>query len=102
MAEITGEAAALMRRAEARGNARAARAVPVDYPALNAMVRRQRARLTRATRSGEPNAVVLACRDAVVEWNRPGSMWPDDWSRWQRALDDATGSLGAVRLEDLA
>jgi hypothetical protein len=29
-------------------------------------------------------------------------MWPDDWSRWQRALDDATGSLGAVRLEDLA
>jgi hypothetical protein len=102
MAEITGEAAALMRRAEARGNARAARAVPVDYQALNAMVRRQRARLTRATRSGNPNAVVLACRDAVVEWNRPGSMWPDDWSRWQRALDDATGSLGAVRLEDLA
>ena len=102
MAEITGEAAALMRRAEARGNARAARAVPVDYQALNAMVRRQRARLTRATRSGNPNAVVLACRDAVVEWNRPGSMWPDDWSRWQRALDDATGSLVAVRLEDLA
>ncbi len=102
MAEITGEAAALVRRAEARGSARAARAVPVDYRALDAMVRRQRARLTRATRSGDTNAVVLACRDAVAEWNRPGSMWPDDWSRWQIALDDATGSLGRVRLEDLA
>jgi hypothetical protein len=102
MAEITGEAAALVCRAEARGSARAARAVPVDYRALDAMVRRQRARLTRAMRSGDPNAVVLACRDAVAEWNRPGSMWPDDWSRWQRALDDATGSLGAVQLEDLA
>ena len=102
MGKLSGEAAELVRRAEARGDAREARTVPVDYQALNAMVRRQRARLTRATRSGNPNAVVLACRDAVVEWNRPGSMWPDDWSRWQRALDDATGSLGAVRLEDLA
>jgi hypothetical protein len=23
----------------------------------------------------------------VEEWNAPGSYWPDDWSRWQRAAD---------------
>lgn len=75
---------------------------PVDYAALNAMVRRQRAALTRAVRSGDPDKVVLACRDAVTAWNAPGGMWPDDWSRWQRALDDIFPVFHAPLLEDLA
>ena len=95
-AELLVEAAAQIaqRREEAR--------VPVDYAALNAMVRRQRAALTRAVRSGDPGKVVLACRDAVAAWNAPGSMWPDNWSRWQGALDDIFPVFRAPLLKDLA
>ena len=96
------EAERLIVRAHARADRRAQATVRVDYEALNRMVRRQRAALTRAVNSGEPERVVLACRDAVAEWNRPGSMWPDDWSRWQRALDDVLPLHQQVSLEDLS
>jgi len=46
--------------------------------------------------------VVLACRDAVTSWDAPGAMWPDDWSRWQRALDDVFPVFAAPRIDDLA
>lgn len=59
----------------------------------------QKSALTRAVNSGDPNKVLAACRKAVAEWNE--NYWPDDWSRWQRALDDAFGLRGAPRLEDL-
>ncbi|MGH8572438.1 MAG: hypothetical protein ACREX8_07680, partial [Gammaproteobacteria bacterium] len=72
-------------RAERRDRAR----VPVDYDVLDRMVKRQRAALTLAVKSGDAEKVVMAAREAVREWNEPGSMWPDDWSRWQRAVDDA-------------
>lgn len=49
----------------------------------------QKAALTRAIRSGSLEKVENACRKAVAEWNAAGGYWPDDWSRWQRALDDA-------------
>lgn len=75
--------------------------VRVDYAALNKMVKRQRAALTRAENSGDPDKVVIACRNAVREWRKPGAMWPDDWSRWQRALDDALGVFNSVQLESL-
>jgi len=29
-------------------------------------------------------------------------MWPDDWSRWQRALDDVFPVFAAPRIDDLA
>jgi hypothetical protein len=48
-----------------------------------------RAALTRAINSKSPGKVYSACVEAVVQWNRPGNYWPDDWSRWQRALNDA-------------
>jgi hypothetical protein len=74
----------------------------VDCQALNPMVRRQRAALGRAVRSGDVDQVVLACRDAVAEWDQAaGAMWPDDWSRWQRALDDALPYNAGVDLADL-
>ncbi len=94
------EAERLIARAHARADRRARATTRVDYDALNRMVRRQRAALTRAVKSGEPEQVVLACRDAVAEWNR--SMWPDDWSRWQRALDDLLAPHQQVSLADLA
>ena len=73
-----------------------------DYKAVNQMVRRQRAALTRARNSGDPEQVILACRDALREWNTPGSMWPDDWGSWQRALDDVLPLCQQVSLGDLA
>lgn len=61
----------------------------------------QRAALTRAVNSGDPARIIGTCTSAVLEWN--ATYWPDDWSRWQRALDDM-GPLGQwhrVTLEDL-
>jgi hypothetical protein len=59
-----------------------------------------KANLTRAIRSGDPDKVVEACTVAVRNWQ--GSAWPDDWSRWQRALDDALGWPNTLTLDDLA
>ena len=95
LAEVLGQA---RERAARRDAAR----VPVDYDALNRMVKRQRGALARAIKSGEPERVVMAARAAVREWNEPGSMWPDDWSRWQRAVDDALPWTEHVDIADLA
>jgi hypothetical protein len=46
-----------------------------------------KAALTRAEKKGY-NAVLATCRTAVARWNVWGA-WPDNWSNWQRALDDA-------------
>lgn len=89
-------------RARQRSDLRAAATPRVDYRALNRMVRRQSAALTRAVNSGDPERVVIACRDAVREWNQPGCMWPDDWGLWQRALDDVLPFRQQVSLADLA
>jgi len=63
----------------------------------------QKAALTRAINKSatDPMAVLNACRKAVREWG--ADAWPDDWSRWQRALDDNNAKYRAtyVRLEDL-
>ena len=65
----------------------------------------QKAALTRAKNSGDPEKVVLACQKAVREWNADhpcAGAWPDHWSSWQRALDDALGYGRSVELSDLA
>lgn len=95
------EANTILARAHAREALRAKAQVPVDYKALNVMVKRQRAALTRAIHSGDKAKVVLACRNAVSEWDKPGAMWPDDWASWQRALDDVLGWGQSVDLRDL-
>lgn len=46
----------------------------------------QKAALTRALKTGDTTRVVEECRRVKTEWEETG--WPDDWSRWQRALDD--------------
>jgi len=59
----------------------------------------QKAALTRAIKSSDPMAVLNACRKAKQEWDAAGGAWPDDWSRWQRALDDNAVNYRAIRLE---
>jgi hypothetical protein len=96
------DAREILAQAQAVADRRQQAYVPPDYAALNVMVKRQRAALTRAINSGDKDRIVLACRDAVREWNTtPGAIWPDDWSRWQRALDDCLGWRSSVQLEDL-
>ncbi len=54
----------------------------------------QKAALTRAQtafrRTGDAAPLRAAVEKAVAQWNADGP-WPDDWARWQRALDDALG-----------
>lgn len=95
------EADEILARARAREDAREAAHVPIDYAAANKEFRRQKAALTRAINSGDRDKVLIACRNAVREWDQPGRAWPDDWSRWQIALDDMFPVFQGPRLEDL-
>ncbi len=95
------EAQELVTRARERAATREQARPRVDYTALNRMVRRQRAALTRAINSRDPEKVILAARDAMREWNQPGAMWPDDWSRWQRAVNDAVPLGDCIDIRDL-
>lgn len=72
----------------------------IDYPRMQRRHRVHKAALTRAINSGEPRKVEDACRAAVREWDEIGA-WPDDWSRWQRALDDAYPFPEFTTLESL-
>ena len=75
----------------------------IDYKAANTKFRTQKAALTRAVNSGDPDKVEEACKKAVKEWDSApfNGAWPDDWSRWQRALDDSRPWHMSIRLEDL-
>lgn len=70
-----------------------------DYPKLAAQHKKQKAALTRAVNRKDKEAVLTACRNAVAEWDAPDAYWPDDWSRWQRALSDICGF--GFNLDDL-
>lgn len=63
--------------------------------------RRQKGALTRAQNSGDPWKVIAACVKVADEWH--GLAWPDDWHRWNIALQDACYALRipCTRLEDL-
>lgn len=93
----------ILDRAHARSDARMAAYTPPDYKGVNREFKRQKAALTRAVNSGDPEKVVLACTKAVREWREApfNGAWPDDWSRWQRALDDALPFRQRIELEDL-
>lgn len=61
--------------------------MPINYELMKQIHPKQKAALTRAIKKGYPE-VLSACKTAVGEWETVGA-WPDDWSRWQRALGDA-------------
>jgi hypothetical protein len=74
----------------------------IDYERMKRVYPKQKAALTQAQKRSYSD-VLAACRKAVQEWEEIGA-WPDNWSRWQRALDDAAfkaGVLNPSRLEDL-
>jgi hypothetical protein len=82
----------------ARSDARPTRSI--DYARMNKILPVQKAALTRAVKTGDPEKVAAACKKAIAEWNEIGA-WPDDWAHWQRALDDVLPWHRQVALEDL-
>lgn len=61
--------------------------MPIDYALAKVEGPKLKAELTRAEKKGFA-AVLVACKHAVSRWEVWGA-WPDAWSNWQRALDDA-------------
>ena len=60
----------------------------------------QKAALTRAVKTRNPERIATVCRAAVREWDAIGA-WPDDWHRWQAALNDALPYWQSIDLRDL-
>jgi hypothetical protein len=82
-------------RAAARGGPRR-----IDYERMNRVHPKQLAALTRAKKSGDPERIAVVCKAAIIEWNEIGA-WPDDWHRWQVALDDSLHWSQHIDLRDL-
>jgi hypothetical protein len=94
-------ASAILDAAERRAAARDRAHVPIDYPAAQKEHKRHMRALTVAINSKDPDKVVLACASAVADWDKSGRAWPDNWSRWQCALDDSRPWNQSVQLDDL-
>jgi hypothetical protein len=60
----------------------------IDYAKMQREFPKQKRALTLALKSGDYAKVVATTRKTITEWNETGG-WPDDWSHWQRSLDDA-------------
>ena len=80
--------------------------MPIDYERMKRVYPKQKSALTRAKKTGRYSAVLAACKAAVEEWNQIGA-WPDAWSMWNRALNDAackhqrlTGTVPAIMFLD--
>lgn len=72
----------------------------IDYDRMNREWPKQKAALTRAVKTGDPEKIAVVCKKTVAEWDEIGA-WPDDWARFQRALDDALGFGRSVDIADL-
>lgn len=72
----------------------------IDYARMQRVWPRQKAALTRAKNSGDAAKVIEVCRKAVREWDEIGA-WPDDWSLFQRTLDDVLPWHEQIMLEQL-
>lgn len=71
----------------------------INYERAQKRWRGQKAALTRAINSGDYAKVVATTRKTVAEWNEDGA-WPDDWHRWNIALEDAWWKAKARYMRD--
>jgi hypothetical protein len=72
----------------------------IDYDRMRRTWPKYKAALTRAKKTGDPEKVAAACVAAMNEWDEIGA-WPDDWSLFQRALDDVLPWNQRIDLNDL-
>jgi hypothetical protein len=56
------------------------------------IMRKHKSALTKAQNSGDQSRILAAARNALAEFESTG-LWPDCWSLWERAKDDATFAL---------
>jgi hypothetical protein len=61
---------------------------PIDYDRMKRVHPKQKGALTRAVKTKDPEKIAAVVKAAVAEWDEIGA-WPDDWNRWQIALNDA-------------
>lgn len=59
----------------------------MSYTLTQQEFRNLKTRLTRAQNTGDHDKIIAECERALAIFDDKG--WPDDWARWQRALDDA-------------
>ena len=72
----------------------------IDYDRMKREWPKQKAALTRAVKSGSAEKVAAVCISAVKVWDEVGA-WPDDWARFQRALDDTLPWSARVNFDDV-
>jgi len=63
----------------------------IDYDRMNREYPKQKAALTRAKNSGDPEKILAAVEKAFDAWDEIGA-WPDAWATWSVALDDVRWS----------
>lgn len=90
----------LIRDALARSEARQERERPIDYARMRREWPKQKAAFTRAVKTGDPEKVAAVCVKAMNTWDEIGA-WPDDWSLFQRALDEVLPWRQRIDLGDL-
>lgn len=72
----------------------------IDYARMSREHPKQKAALTRAIKTRDARKIMVVCVAAIRAWNEIGA-WPDDWHRWQVALNDALPWNEAIDLQDL-
>jgi len=64
-----------------------------DRIAAQAKWRSFKTRLTRLQNKKDHTKIIALWREFEVYYNSSNEPWPDDWSRFQRAADDAQFAL---------
>lgn len=73
----------------------------IDYERMRQEWPKQKRALNRAVKTGDATKVAAVCIDAVRVWDEVGA-WPDDWSAFQRGLDDVLPWNQQADLADVA
>lgn len=73
----------------------------IDYDRMKREWPKQKAALTRAVKSGSAERVAAVCIAAVKAWDEVGA-WPDDYSLFERSLNDLLPWHSQVSLDDVA
>jgi hypothetical protein len=72
----------------------------IDYARMKRVGPKQKAALTRAIKTKDPEKIAAVVKAAIIEWDEIGA-WPDHWSNWERALNDALPWHQQVDIRDL-
>lgn len=72
----------------------------IDYERMRREWPKQKAALTRAVKTGSPEKVAAVCIAAVKVWDEVGA-WPDDYTLFERSLNDMLPWNRQVNFDDV-